>query len=54
MSDKVKADIAWNSLRKAISNTVSCPSEHIGWKKLATVSTQKKKLLGIQNSKARF
>ena len=54
MSDKVKADIAWNNFRKAMSNTVSCPSVELKWGKLAAVSTQKKKLLSIQNSKVRF
>ena len=54
MSDKVKLDVACELLRKAISDTMSCQANEKRWVELAKVSTQKKKLLGIQNSKARF
>ena len=54
MSEKQKLDIACELLRKAIKKSVSCPSVELGWEKLAKVSTQKKKLLSIQNSRVRF
>lgn len=54
MSNKVKLDVACELLRQAIKKSVSCPSVDLRWEKMATVSTQKKKLLSIQNSKVRF
>lgn len=51
MSNKTELDIATECCRKALKGVSN--QEHKGWVKLAELSTQKKKLLQLQN-KARF